>query len=135
MAIENPTLQHILKSYTRQQTTSRNIEKLKKTFILPKSSDSVTLSMEGKRQQMAESITKEVVHNLLTSNTNNSFIKEIKADLEKEFATGLDFQFSPKENQIIVRKENGEEIAKDTQKEIIDRLWEITSNKVQEILT
>lgn len=131
----NTKIQNILRNYQRQSSTNKQLAELRKAVNQkPTENDRVKLSSQGKREQLVENISREIMDNLINSKTENPVVSEIKQELEQEFNTSFLFQFIPKENRTIVRKGNGEQVGELERNQIMDRLWELTRKKVNETM-
>jgi len=131
----NTKIQNILRNYERQSSTTKQLAQLRKAMSqkMPES-DKVKLSSQGKREQLVENISKEIMDNLINSKTENPVVEEIKQELEQEFNTSFLFEFSPKENRTIVRNSNREQVSELERTQVMDRLWELTRRKVNETM-
>ena len=128
-------IQNILQQYNRQQYKTKQLAMLRESMPQrPRSGDRVSLSQQGRRQQLVEDIAQEIIHNLLVSGSTNPMVQEVKAELESEVGTSLLFQFLPKENRLDVRKENGERVSAEEEEHILQRLWDLTRRKVDETM-
>lgn len=128
-------IQNILQQYNRQQYKTKQLAKLRESMPQrPRSGDRVSLSQQGRRQQLVEDIAQEIIHNLLVSGSTNPMVQEVKAELESEVGTSLLFQFLPKANRLDVRKENGERVSAEEEEHILQRLWDLTRQKVDETM-
>jgi len=131
----NTKIQNILRNYERQSSTTKQLAQLRKAMNqkMPES-DKVKLSSQGKREQLVENISKEIMDNLITSKTDNPVVAEIKQELEQEFNTSFLFEFMPKENRTIVRNSNREQLSEMERIQVMDKLWELTKRKVNETM-
>ena len=131
----NTKIQNILRNYERQSSTTKQLAQLRKAMNqkMPES-DKVKLSSQGKREQLVENISKEIMDNLITSKTDNPVVAEIKQELEQEFNTSFLFEFMPKEKRTIVRNSNREQLSEMERIQVMDKLWELTKRKVNETM-
>lgn len=128
-------IQNILQQYNRQQYKTKQLAKLRESMPQrPQQGDRVSLSQQGRRQQLVEDIAQEIIHNLLVSGSTNPMVQEVKAELESEVGRPLLFQFLPKENRLDVRKDNGERVSAEEEEHILQRLWDLTRQKVDETM-
>lgn len=135
MIDNNTKFQNILRNYQRQSSTTSQLAKLRKLVNQEmQETDKAELSRKGKRNQLVENISKEIMDNLLTSKTTNPVVSEIKQELNQEYNTSFLFEFLPKENRTIIRKENGGQVGEEERSEIMDRLWKITKDKVDKTM-
>ncbi|MBT8763795.1 hypothetical protein KFV02_07600 [Desulfohalobiaceae bacterium Ax17] len=134
----NPFLvKSVIRVYDRQLTNGRRIARLKKYLQQSGGGDSVTISQEAKRKQLVERVSREIIENLLTSDSNNPVVQEIKSELEKEFQQKLIFRYPPsgEEMQILKLGPHGPEELKPEEKDaVLNKLWEITLVKVNETM-
>ena len=135
MVDSNTKILNILRNYQRQYSTTRQLAKLRQAIDKQTpETDEPELSRQGKREQLVENISREIMDNLIASKTDNPVVSEIKQELEREFNSSFLFYFIPKENRTIIRNSNGEQVSEEERMQIMDRLWELTWNKVNETM-
>lgn len=124
---------NILEIYTKELNQGRRIARLKR-ILKQLGQDTVTISPEAKRRQMVEKVAREIIENLLTSESQNPIVLEIKADLEKEVGKKLIFKYPPPNGDdlhILKKTTKGiEELTVEEKEHILQKLWEITIKKV-----
>ena len=135
--MDTPTLytRHMLSSYGRQLVTARRLARYRQTL---RGGDEPTIPPEVKRRLLVERIAREVVENLFIAGSDNPVVDEIKERLQKEFGERLTFTYPPAQLEIQVFKEGPdgqqEELAPAEKLAILDRLWEITLETVDETM-
>ena len=134
--MDTPTLytRHVLSSYGRQLVTARRLARYRQTL---RAREGPAIAPEVKRRLLVERIAKEVMENLLIAGSDNPVVDEIKERLQREFGERLTFTYPPAQLEIQVFKEGPggqEEIAPAEKLCILDRLWEITLETVDETM-
>jgi predicted DNA binding CopG/RHH family protein len=128
---KNPKLQSVLRSYDRQLNKTRHLARVEQALQGEAEPREQSLS---KRERLVQNISQEIVNNLLTSQSQNPVVQEIKKELELEFDTTFCFEFLPKENRVSIRKDNQQETDSREQEQILHRLWTITKHKVDQTM-
>ncbi|MFP4213110.1 MAG: DVU0524 family FlgM-associated protein [Desulfohalobiaceae bacterium] len=131
MTTKNPKLQSVLRSYDKQLNKTRQLARVESALH----GETGTQDQgSNKRERLVQNISQEIVNNLLTSQSQNPVVQEIKRELELEFDTTFCFEFLPKENRVYIRKENQQPADAQEQEHILHRLWTITRNKVDQTM-
>ena len=137
MNVSSFLVKNIIRVYDRQLTNGRKLARLQKYIQESGQGDSVSISREAKRRQMVERVAKEIVDNLITSGSNSPIVQEIKKELEKEFNQEFTFHYPPSGEELQIFRQSPEgltELRPDEKKAVLNKLWEITLNKVNETM-
>ncbi|MFO7728937.1 MAG: DVU0524 family FlgM-associated protein [Desulfonatronovibrio sp.] len=134
----NPVLvKNVLKTYGRQLVNGRRIARLSRYLKGNEGADSEVHSREMKRRSLVEKVAREIVENLITADSENPMVEEIKQTLSRELNAELIFHYPPtgEEMKIFVQGSEGpEELNKEQREQVLGKLWEITLNKVNETM-
>lgn len=134
----NPLLvKNVVRTYDQHQDTGRRIARFKKYMDRAGQGDSVSISKEAKRRQLVEKVAREIVDNLIGSDSSNPVVNEIKDTLSEEFGNDLRFRYPSDGSglQILKQTENGvSELTNGEKDAFMKRLWEIALNRVNETM-
>ena len=130
-------VRNMLLGYDRQLVTARRLAKYRRSLRAAQAEDAVTISKEAKRRQLVERVAKEIVENLIIAGADNPVVHEIKAQLDKEFGQELYFEFPLTEQDLQIFRNTAtgpEEIQGGEKSHLLNRLWKITLDKVDETM-
>ncbi len=134
----NPFLvKNVLRTYDQHLDTGRRIARFKKYMNRAGEEDSVSISQEAKRKQMVEKVAREIVHNLIGSDSANPVVTEIKQQLAQELGGEAVFRYPANGDglQILRNTPNGvTELTNGEKDAFMQRLWEVALNKVNETM-
>lgn len=134
----NPLLvKNVVRTYDQHQDTGRRIARFKKYMDRAGQGDSVSISKEAKRRQLVEKVAREIVDNLIGSDSSNPVVNEIKDTLSEEFGNDLRFRYPSDGSglQVLKQTENGvSELTNGEKDAFMKRLWEIALNRVNETM-
>ncbi|THB70668.1 MAG: hypothetical protein D6E12_02445 [Desulfovibrio sp.] len=137
MTIKSTFVRNMLLGYDRQLVTARRLAKYRRSLRAAQAEDAVSIPREVKRRQLVERVAKEIVENLIIAGADNPVVHEIKAQLEKEFGEELYFEFPLTEQDLQIFRETPggpQEIANHEKMHLLNRLWKITLDKVDETM-
>ncbi|MFP4109067.1 MAG: DVU0524 family FlgM-associated protein [Desulfonatronovibrio sp.] len=137
MTIKPVLVKNVLKTYNRQLVNGRRIARLARYLKGTETGASEVHSREMKRRNLVEKVAREIVENLITADSDNPMVEEIKQILSRELDAELIFHYPPtgEEMKIFVQGEEGpEELNKEQREQVLGKLWEITLNKVNETM-
>jgi hypothetical protein len=134
----NPFLvKNVVRTYDQHQDTGRRIARFKKYMDRAGQGDSVTISQEAKRRQLVEKVAREIVDNLIGSDSTNPVVRDIKRQLMTEFGGDMVFRY-PSDGtglQILKKTDDGVSELTNGQKDaFMRRLWEIALSRVNETM-
>ncbi len=134
----NPVLvKNVLKTYDRQLVNGRRLARLSRYLLRREAGEAEVHSREIKRRNLVERVAREIVENLITSDSANPMVEEIKQSLNQELNTELIFHYPPsgEEMKIFIQGKGGpEELNREQREQILGKLWEMTLNKVNETM-
>ncbi len=122
----------MLRQYDKQLIAGRRINRYMGISRAHDREDSAS-SLSMKRQAMIERVSREIVENLIFVGSTNPIVQEIKEELEKEVHEKLTFTFpvGMMDMQILKDTPNGPQPVSGAELgRILDKLWEITLDKV-----
>lgn len=127
----------MLRTYGKQLTSAKRLARFRRALKLSGSQDEVTISREAKRRELVERIAREIIENLIVSNTDNPMVHRILGQLESETGTHYVFEY-PLDGfdvQIIKSTADGaNEVQGVERHEVMQRLWEITLANVDQTM-
>lgn len=134
----NPFLvKSVVRTYDQHQDTGRRIARFQKYMDRAGQGDSVSISKEAKRKQLVEKVAREIVDNLIGSDSSNPVVKDIKEQLSKEFGDDVVFRYPSDGGGLQVLKNTESGVAELTNGEkdaFMQRLWEVAMTKVNETM-
>lgn len=134
----NPFLvKNVMRTYDQHQEAGRRIARFKKYMDRAGQQDSVSISKEAKRRQLVEKVAGEIVDNLIGSDTANPVVREIKAQMAKEFGQDVLFRYPSDGNGLQILKKTAQGVAELTNGEkdaFMRRLWEVALTRVNETM-
>ena len=134
----NPFLvKSVVRTYDQHQDTGRRIARFQKYMDRAGQGDSVSISKEAKRKQLVEKVAREIVVNLIGSDSSNPVVKDIKEQLSKEFGDDVVFRYPSDGGGLQVLKNTESGVAELTNGEkdaFMQRLWEVAMTKVNETM-
>ena len=134
----NPFLvKNVVRTYDQHQDTGRRIARFKNYMDRAGQGDSVSISKEAKRRQLVEKVAREIVENLIGSDSTNPVVRDIRLQLAREFGHDLAFSYPSDGSglKILKKTENGvHELANGEKDAFMRRLWEVALNKVNETM-
>ena len=131
-------VRNMLQTYGRQATTALRLARYRRSLRAAEGEDEVTISREAKRQELVLRVATEIVENLITAGSENPVVEEIKLRLEEAVGSRLVFAYPPEEQDLQIFKVLGpdeyEEIEAQAKKALLDKLWRITLETVDETM-
>ena len=137
MTVSPFLVKNVMRTYDQQQETGRRIARFKKYMDRAGMGDSVSISREAKRRQLVEKVAREIVDNLIGSESSNPVVQDIKKQLAREFGNDLVFRYPSDGNglQILKRTDIGVAELTNGQKDaFMQRLWEVAVTRVDETM-
>ena len=134
MSIKSFYVRKMLLQYDKQLVADRRI---RRHMQLLNAGQAETLPPEQKRQIMVERVAQEVFENLLFSGSDNPVVQEVKEALQQEMGEKLSFKFPPSRLEFEIYRETEDgpvKIESGEAAHLLDRLWEITLEKVDETM-
>lgn len=137
MTIKPQIFQNMLRVYGHHSDQGRRMARYRMLLQQSMAGDMVSLSKESKRQLLVEKIAREIMESLMVSESANPVVQEIKKELQEEFGFPMEFGYPPLATEIqILRKQedNLQEITGEDKRAILEKIWRITLNKVNETM-
>ena len=137
MTINPVVVKNVLKTYDRQLVTGRKIARLSRYLNRSEVQEQEPQLREIKRRSLVERVAREIVENLITSDSDNPMVAEIKQAISDELNAELIFHYPPtgEEMKIFERGKDGpQELTQEQRELVLGKLWEITLNKVNETM-
>jgi hypothetical protein len=123
----------MLRTYGKQLTSAKRLARFKRALALSSGQDMVSISREGRRRELVERISQEVIENLLVNGQNNPVVSRVREALEQDLGEQVlfDYPLDGGEIQLLRQTPDGpQEIASEEKTRIMRRLWEITTDNV-----
>lgn len=134
----NPTLiKKVLSTYDRQLVNGRKLARLSRYLRKAEVEELDSSSREIKRRRLVERIAREIIENLITSDSRNPMVEEIKQAISQELNEELIFHYPPSDEEMKIMtqgKDGPEELSTEQRQKVLGMLWEITLNKVNETM-
>jgi len=135
MTIKPYLVQQAISEYDHRTRQGRQLARIKKILR----EDTVSISPEAKRKFMVQQVATEVIENLLPSKSNHPIVKEIMQELEKEFQEKFTFKVEPDSGDHrlqlnVYQKDSLLKLPPARAKQVLQRLWEITINKIDQTM-
>ncbi len=137
MAINSYYVRNMLRSYDRQLVTARRLARYRRVMRAADASDALSISREARRNQLVERVAKEVVENLLISGSDNPIVARIRDQLERECKETYLFEYPVTEPELLVfrqTKAGPVELEPEQKQDVLNRLWKITLDTVDETM-
>ncbi|HDQ40719.1 MAG TPA: hypothetical protein ENN39_06780 [Desulfonatronum sp.] len=137
MTIKPQIFQNMLRVYGHHSVQGRRMARYRMLLQQSMAGDMVTLSKESKRKQLVEKIAREIMESLMVSESSNPVVQDVKKELQDEFGFFMEFGYPPLATEIqILRKEgeNLQEITGEEKRFMLEKLWRIILNKVNETM-
>lgn len=135
MAIKSLFVKNMLANYDRQLLNARRLARYRR--VMNGGEDHVALSRDARRKQMVQRVAREIIENLIITGADNPLVSEIKNQLEEETGENLRFAYPlvDQDLQIFrVTDEGPTEVSPNERMSLLQRLWEITLDKVDETM-
>lgn len=134
----NPNLvKNVLRTYDRHLVNGRRLARLSRHLHGTEVPAIEDHSREIKRRRLVERIAREIIENLITSDSRNPMVEEIKNELNQDLETELIFHYPPtgEDMKIFIKGESQpQELSQEQRDAILGKLWEMTLSKVNETM-
>ena len=136
MTIRSFYVRNMLLNYDKQLIAARRLNRYLQAM---RDQDDVTQKMppDVKRRALVERVAHEVMENLLFSGSDNPIVQDVKTELEQELGERFNFRFPAEDLSFQVYRETaeGQELIEAEERiRILDRLWRITLDKVDQTM-
>lgn len=136
MTIRSFYVRNMLLNYDKQLIAARRLNRYLKV-LRAQDGSSQEVPPDIKRKVLIERVAHEVMENLLFSGSENPIVQDVKEALEQELGQSFNFRFPVDDLsfQVYRETEHGEEKVEGEEKiRIMDRLWNITLDKVDQTM-
>lgn len=136
MSLKPFYVRNMLLQYDRQLVTGRRLTRYRR-LMGGGAEGEETIPREVKRRQLVERVAREIVENLLMSSSESEIVKAVRARLEQEMGYALlfDYPIMAQDLEIFKVTEHGpEEVTAQEKLLILNKLWKITLDKVDETM-
>jgi hypothetical protein len=127
----------MLRTYGRQITTAKRLARYQRALQAAGAQDQVNISREAKRGELVHKVATEVIENLLIEGSDNTVVRGILDRLQAELGEKLVFDYPPMEQELRVFRVRGDlaqELAPGERAALLERLWRITLETVDETM-
>ena len=128
-------VRNMLLGYDKQLVTARRLARYHRS--LGKGLGDDAEAKEAKRRHLVERVAREIVENLLMSGSESPIVQDIRQNLERDFGHELLFEYPIMEQDLQVFKQTSagpEEVAPQEKMQIMNHLWKLTLDKVNETM-
>ena len=136
MTIRSFYVRNMLLNYDKQLIAARRLNRFLQA-MRAEAGVAQEIPADIKRRVLVERVAHEVMENLLFSGSDNPIVQDVKAELEQETGEQFSFRF-PAEDlsfQVYRETESGPEKVEAAERlHILDRLWSITLDKVDQTM-
>jgi len=116
----NPAeIRNMLRTYGKQLTSAKRLARFRRALKRSESPDTVTISRQARRRELVEKVSREM--------------SDILEQLELDFGDRYFFEYPLDGSDVQVLKETPEgvrDLPRDEKAQVMNRLWEITLDKV-----
>ena len=136
MTIRSFYVRNMLHNYDKQLIAARRLNRYLQA-MRGDAGDSQKIPAEVKRKVLVERVAHEVMENLVFSGSDNPIVQDVKTALEQELGERFSFKFPVEDLSFQVYREtqSGPEKVENTERlRILDRLWSITLDKVDQTM-
>ncbi len=136
MSLKPFYVRNMLLQYDRQLVTGRRLTRYRR-LMGGGAEGEETIPREVKRRQLVERVAREIVENLLMSSSESDIVKAVRAQLEQEMGCALLFEYPIMAQDLEIFKvtaQGPEEVTAQEKLLILNKLWKITLDKVDETM-
>ncbi|WP_291328749.1 DVU0524 family FlgM-associated protein [Desulfovibrio sp. UCD-KL4C] len=126
-------IRNMLQTYGKQLTNAKRLARFRRALKMSEPVDVVSISRQARRRELVEKISREIIENLIVSGNENPVVSDILEQLELDFGEKHLFEYPLDGSDVQVLKENDQGVvllSPDEMSEVMNRLWEITLDKV-----
>ena len=136
MTIAPIHIRNMLRQYERQLINARRLARYRMALRLARGDTDIP-DPEETRRRMVEKVAKEMYDHLLFTGSENPVAETIRQELSAQAGTHLHFQYTPGEAALQLVREGGsgpEAVSPHEKARLLDTLWRITLDKVDETM-
>ncbi len=136
MTIRSFYVRNMLLNYDKQLIAARRLNRYLQAM---RDDAGITQKIPAdiRRRVLVERVAHEVMENLLFSGSDNPIVQDVKTELEHELGQHFTFKFPAEDLSFQVYRETAagpEKIENEERLHILDRLWSITLDKVDQTM-
>ena len=136
MTIRSFYVRNMLQNYDRQLIAARRLNRYLQA-LRGDAEDAQKIPADVKRRVLIERVAHEVMENLVFSGSDNPIVQDVKTALEHELGERFSFKFPAEDLSFQVYRETAagsEKVEAAERLRILDRLWSITLDKVDQTM-
>lgn len=137
MAHSPAEIRNMLRTYGKQLSSAKRLARFRRALKISDSQDAVSISRQAKRREMIEKISREIIENLIVAGSENPVVTDIVNQLELDFGERYYFEYPLDGGDVQVLKETPDgiiDLPPGDKAQVMNRLWEITLDKVDETM-
>lgn len=127
----------MIDTYGKQLVSARRIARFRRALAAAGMQDEVSLSRQAKRRHLVERIAREIIENLLVTESENPVVREIRRRMDDEFGERLELAYPPAEPdmQIFRITDQGPvELRGEEKNNALTRLWKLVLEVVDDTM-
>jgi hypothetical protein len=127
----------MIDTYGKQLVSARRIARFRRALAAAGMQDEVSLSRQAKRRHLVERIAREIIENLLVTESENPVVREIRRRMDDEFGQRLELAYPPAEPdmQIFRISDQGPvELKGEEKNNALTRLWRLVLEVVDDTM-
>ena len=136
MTIRSFYVRNMLHNYDKQLIAARRLNRYLQA-LRGDAEDAQKIPADVKRRVLVERVAHEVMENLVFSGSDNPIVQDVKTALEHELGERFSFKFPAEDLSFQVYRETAagsEKVEAAERLRILDRLWSITLDKVDQTM-
>lgn len=136
MTIRSFYVRNMLHNYDKQLIAARRLNRYLQA-LRGDAEDAQKIPADVKRRVLIERVAHEVMENLVFSGSDNPIVQDVKTALEHELGERFSFKFPAEDLSFQVYRETAagsEKVEAAERLRILDRLWSITLDKVDQTM-
>lgn len=127
----------MIRTYGKQLVSARRLARFRRALALAGMRDEVSLSAQARRRHLVERVAREIVENLLVTESDNPVVREIQQRMESEFGEKFELTYPPAEPdmQIFRITDQGPvQVTGNDKHALLTRLWNVTLEVVDDTM-
>lgn len=130
-------VRNMIRTYGKQLVSARRLARFRRALAVAGMRDEVSLSRQARRRHLVERVAREIIENLLVTESDNPVVREIQQRMESEFGEKIGLTYPPAEPdlQIFRLTDAGpEEVTGPDKNTLLTRLWHVTLEVVEDTM-
>lgn len=127
----------MINTYGRQLASARRLVRFRRALAAAGMQDEVSLSKQARRRNMVERVAREIIENLLVTESDNPVVQEIRTRMERELGGKFELTYPPAEPDMKIFRITDQgpvEITGHEKNTIFTRLWHVTLEVVDDTM-